>query len=105
MRYEFLVNNIVIGWSELERGDPPMGVAEGVLHPTAAYRQMKAGCHVAVRAEGGEFLVPAGGVCIDDRSAELGIDGIEVHVLGLDWVTYERYFPHHMEAYEGQFPK
>jgi hypothetical protein len=36
MRYEVFAGDVVIGWSELEKGDPPMGVALGVLHPGTA---------------------------------------------------------------------
>lgn len=37
MRFEVKVGNETIGYTELEAGDPPMGVAGGRFLPTAAY--------------------------------------------------------------------
>jgi len=35
-RFEVLANGVLIGHSELESGDPPMGVAEGRFLPSPA---------------------------------------------------------------------
>jgi hypothetical protein len=97
---------VVIGWSELEKGDPPMGVAAGQMHPTAAYSSAQAKMseiELRVRPEGEAFFEPAGGVYLEDYSKDLGPQGIEVSVLGLDAEIYERYFPMHVRAYEEQF--
>lgn len=98
-----LAGDVVIGWSELEKGDPPMGVAVGVLHPSAAYAGASPASQLRVRPEGGPFFDPVGGVQVEDYSADLGPDGLEVSVVGIEAVTYERYFPHHLKAYEEQF--
>jgi hypothetical protein len=107
MRYEVLPGDTQIGWSELEFGDPPMGVAHGRFHPSDHYRSSShAGSNTDLRArpEGsGEFFQPSGGVFIEDLSADFGPEGIEVSILGLDGATYRRFFPHHVKTYEEQF--
>jgi len=102
MKYEVFAGDVMIGWSELEKGDPPMGVALGVFHPTDSYRAGEAR-GLRVRPEGGGFFEPAAGVQIEDYSADLGADGIEISVLGLDADTYQQFFPMHLKAYEEQF--
>jgi hypothetical protein len=108
MKFEVVADEVVIGWSELEQGDPPMGVAFGRMHPTPAYSTMSSKGslpQLRVRPEGAPSLVLSGGVHLEDHSADLGPDGIEVSILGLDATTYERYFPMHVKAYEAQFAK
>ena len=100
MRYEVFAGDTAIGWSELEMGDPPMGVAVGVLHPTSAYPAALAGGNLRVRPEGGQFFDPVAGVHIEDYAADLGEEGIEVSVLGLDATTYQHWFPLHVKSYE-----
>jgi hypothetical protein len=105
MKYEVLADEIVIGWSELEKGDPPMGVALGVFHPTEAYGRLTSGAVLRVRPEDAAFFEPVAGVHIEDFSGDLGPDGMEVSVLGIDADTYQRYFPMHLKAYDDQFAK
>lgn len=106
MRYEVLAGDVVIGWSELETGDPPMGVASGVLHPNEFYdRALAVAGGLRVRPEGGELFEPVAGVQIEDYSRELGPEGIEVSVLGLDAEIYDRYFPMHVKAYKDRFAR
>ena len=105
MKYEVVAGDVVIGWSELEAGDPPMGVASGRLHPTSAYVGVSVDVTLRVRPEGASFFEPAAGVYIEDHSADLGPEGIEVSVLGLDAAVYELHFPQHVRAYERQFKK
>jgi hypothetical protein len=52
----------------------------------------------------GETLEAVGGVYIADYSADAGEDGLEVSVLGISHLVYEHLFPHHVAAYECQFP-
>lgn len=53
LRFEVLSGDVVIGWSDLEYGDPPMGVAHGRLEVTAAYASLKADATLRVRPVGG----------------------------------------------------
>ena len=102
MRFDVLAGDIVIGWSELEHGDPPMGVAHGKLNVTSEYGSTPMDA-LRVRPVGEPFFEPVGGVHIEDLRADLGPDEIEVSVLGLDHETYARYFAHHIRAYEQHF--
>jgi hypothetical protein len=107
MRYEVLAREGVIGWSELEFGDPPSGLAYGRFHPSDLYRSSRhAGpdAELHARPEGSDELFrTSGGVFIEDLSSDHGPEAIEVSVVGLDADTYERYFPEHLKAHEQQF--
>ena len=106
MRFEVLSGDAIIGWSELELGDPPMGVAYGRFHPSDLYvSSVHAGpaTGLRMRPDGGEGVFESvGGVHIEDLSADFGPEEIEVTVLGLEAETYAHFFPHHMEWYEKQ---
>jgi hypothetical protein len=103
MKFEVLAGDVVIGWSHLEYGDPPMGVAHGKLIVTSAYGATPPNASLRVRPVGEPFFEPVGGVHIEDLRADFGPDEIEVSVLGLDHETYARYFPHHVRSYKEQF--
>ncbi|MGD1912571.1 MAG: hypothetical protein ACFB2X_17490 [Rivularia sp. (in: cyanobacteria)] len=38
MQFKICIDNEIIGYSQLEGGDSPMGVAHGILYTTEAYR-------------------------------------------------------------------
>lgn len=105
---------LLVGWSALELGDAPMGVAFGRFVPAPSYRLIQAqviaaqgpasqGLQLSVRTPGGVPL-DCIGVCITDYSAELGASGLEVSVVGISDPPYAELFPHHVAAYERQFP-
>ncbi|WP_102047892.1 hypothetical protein [Pseudomonas sp. MF4836] len=107
-RFEVWHHAQLIGWSELESGDPPMGVAFGLFIPAPAYAQVQA--LIRARAESdqsdlhlsvlhqGQALVCAG-VYIQDFSADCGEDAIEVTVLGISEPPYAELFAQHAAAY------
>lgn len=107
-RFEVWHHAQLIGWSELESGDPPMGVAFGLFIPAPAYAQVQA--LIRARAEGdqsdldlsvhyqGRPLVAAG-VCLQDFSADCGEDAMEVTVLGISEPPYAELFGQHAAAY------
>jgi hypothetical protein len=114
-RFEVLANSELIGNTEFEWGDPPMGVAFGMFLPQAAYERVQA---AIVEAEGrnlknvrlaarvaatGQEIECQAGIHIADHSAELGPDGIEVTALGIGYPLYAELFPQHVETYEKQF--
>ena len=111
-RFEVLAGKTLVGHTELEMGDPPMGVATGKLLPLPEYRLIQpaviakrqgsqAHLALAVRLVGGIELPSAGGVHISDYSDDLGIeDGLEVDVLGIGYPLYEELFPEHVAAYK-----
>jgi hypothetical protein len=114
MRFEIKLGGEVIGFSELEGGDPPMGVASGRLVPTPAYSSIQPYCinhreywipipELTVGLAGDVPIECSGGVQIIDFSPELGEAGIEVHLNGVTNPPYHELFPHHVEAYKKQF--
>jgi len=116
MRFEVKLGNEIIGFSELEGGDPPMGVASGRFVPTPAYTSIQPHCiehrehwlsipELMVGLAGGVPIECGGGVQIVDFSPELGEAGIEISLLGVPYPLYAELFPHHVEAYKNRFTK
>jgi hypothetical protein len=114
MRFEVLANGVLVGGSELEAGDPPMGVASGRFVPCPAYSTIQSSVvksrddfqmHLAllVRLKNGADVPSAGGVRITDYSAELGDEGLEIEVLGIPYPLYGELFPEQVAAYRAQF--
>jgi len=120
--FDIFHGDVLIGRSELERGDPPMGVAYGRFEPTDAFLPLRNAMKPARDGYGKEqsderYLV---GVCA--RSAD-GIAlvcshvevceygeadnplGWEVSCLGIERPPYKEFFPHHVKAYEEHFKK
>jgi len=108
--FEIRCDEIPIGHSALELGDPPMGVAFGRFVPLPAYSHVQAACIAStknpsqkqlvltVRQPDGSLLT-AHGVGIDD----LGEGEIEVTAIGIPYPLYEQIFPKHVQAYQNQF--
>src|ERR1700733_10186500 len=102
MRFEILANGVLVGGSELEAGDPPMGVAGGRFLPYPAYSTIQSSvvrsrddfqdsqAHLAlvIRLKDGAEVPSAGGVRITDYSAELGDEGLEIEGLGIPYPLY-----------------
>jgi hypothetical protein len=116
MRFEVRLGTEIIGFSELECGDPPMGVASGRLVRTAAYASVQAYCvkyrdnwvsppALSVCLVGGVAIECSGGVQIVDFGPELGDAGIQIHLNGIINPPYGELFAHHVEAYKNQFAK
>lgn len=104
--------NTLVGYSDLESGDPPMGVAFGRFIPADGYRAIQNQCienhtdqtalRLTVRTPQNETIQCAG-VGILDYSRETGEEFIELNVLGISYPPYEQLFPHHVVRYEQQF--
>jgi hypothetical protein len=114
MRFEVKLGNAVVGFSELEGGDAPMGIALGRLFPTPAYSSIQPYCinhrerwaaipELTVGLVGGAPIQCSGGIQIIDFSPELGEAGIQIHLNGVTNPPYSELFPHHVEAYKKQF--
>jgi hypothetical protein len=111
-KYTIYSRGEVVGYSELERGDPPMGVAFGNFTPSNSYVMIQRECitnHVnqsalklSVCTEAG-VVIQCSGVSILDYSAEAEASLIEVNVLGIPSGLYEKLFPEHVTAYARQF--
>jgi len=117
MRFEVKLGTEIIGFSELEGGDPPMGVASGRFVPTPAYRSIQEYCierrdggwvsppELTVSVVGGAPIECSGGVQIVDFSREIGEAGIEVHLNGVTNPPFNDLFPHHVQAYNARLTK
>jgi hypothetical protein len=114
MRFEVKVGNDTVGYTELEAGDPPMGVAGGRFLPTAAYDSIQPHCikhrdnwvaipELSVSTPTGVRLECSGPIQILDFSPELGATDIQIEVCGITKPPYAELFPHHVEAYKKQF--
>ena len=109
MRFEVLIGEVVVGETDLERGDAPMGVAFGEFVPNAQYAGyerladkdgfIRPPDEVSVRSKSGEILRSPVGTCIQDLTKEIGEPAREVSILGMHWQDYEKWFPNHV-AYE-----
>jgi hypothetical protein len=108
MRFIVKVGNEIVGFSELESGDPPMGVAFGKLVPTAAYKSIQQHCRadawqpiptLTVEFEEGQPLERGGPVEIIDFGPEFGEKGIKVFVTFIPYPLYGELFPQHVERY------
>ena len=113
-RFEVLAGQTVVGHSDLELGDPPMGVAGGLFVPLPEYDEIRSLCIAAressqehiglsVRVPGAEALPTQGGVQILDYGSELGAEGMEVHACGIPYPLYGELFAQHVAAYDQQF--
>ena len=113
--FEVLANSVLVGYTEFECGDPPMGVAFGAFLPIAAYasvkeaivqgegRELEGMCLAARVTATGQEVECQAGVHIADHSAEFGPEGLEVTALGIGYPLYSELFPQHVDAYENQF--
>jgi hypothetical protein len=115
--YKILFDGGVIGTSQLEAGDAPMGCAHGIFFPASVFEEFKA----AVPCEQDDDPVMKRWVGLsvstaDDQlirchdvvlfEANLGSElelELEVDVIGVDADLYQQLFPQHVLAYENQF--
>lgn len=112
MKFSIYSNDLLVGHSELESGDPPMGVAFGAFEPAVAYEAIRQECrsnhadqsllNLSARTPNG-VVIPCIGVGILDYSNEVEKSFIEVNVLGIGYPLYGELFPNHVSAYEHQF--
>lgn len=109
-RFHVLAGRILIGHSELDHGDPPMGVAAGRFMPTTDYAAVQSrviasrdgsqlDLTLRVLTPDGRELARDGQVQILDFSPELGPDGMEVQVLGIESPIYAELFPTQAAAF------
>jgi hypothetical protein len=115
MSFAIYAGDILVGHSELELGDPPMGVAFGKFIAAEGYRHIRHECRtnhadqaalaLKARSPTGDWL-PCVGVGVMDYSDHAD-DGdepyVEATVLGIPYPLYGELFPAHVAAYEKQF--
>ena len=105
--FSVFFKHIKIGTTNLELGDPPMGVAFGQLLVTKEYEPYMAHIEhqkfLSVLCEDGTNVTGQGGIVINDLSDEMAPEEIEIEILGISYPLYGQLFPHHVAAYENQF--
>lgn len=116
MLFAIKLGTEIIGFSELEGGDPPMGVAHGRFMPTPAYGSVRQYCierrdkgariaGLVVETPEGVPIECSGGTQIIDLSPDLGESGIQIFLNGIVKPSYRELFPQHVEAYRKQFQR
>lgn len=115
--FAIYAGNILVGYSALEQGDAPMGVAFGRFLPADPYREIRRECQMNHADQSGLALtvktsdgstVPCKGVAILDYSNQAIVGKlvvVEANVLGIPYPLYGELFPGHVAAYERQFSK
>lgn len=103
VKYKIIIKDKVIGITELERSDPPMGFVFGVLEPTQFYTS-------DINTDNGRIYIyetdeeiACEFITVEDHSEEWGEQCIEVTILVKSAEEYEKFFKHHLDAYEKQF--
>lgn len=103
MIFEIRKDDKTIGVSELEFGDPPMGIVHGALRPTQFYSPNvdTTSCKLFISGTDEEIICDF--IAIEDFSQELDEPAIEVTVLVNDSKDYDKFFKHHVDMYKKQF--
>lgn len=103
MIFEIRKEGKAIGVSELEFGDPPMGIVHGDLIPTQFYfpNVDTTGCKLFICETDEEII--CGFIAVVDLSQKLDEPAITVTILVSDAEDYEKIFKHHLDRYEKQF--
>ncbi len=97
-RFEILYDDLIIGTTSFEFGDPPMGVAFGKFIPTSAYRRGDIADNNKLSARLAGRTIPSEGVGIEDDF--IGSGEIEVTILGVPNPLYDELFSDHVEVYK-----
>ena len=110
--FAVFAGDLLVGHSQLEFGDAPMGVAFGVFVPVEAYAQIRDECRtnhadqtalgLTVKTEAG-VTVSCAGVSVLEEPPGAEEPCIELNVLGVPYPLYGELFPHHVASYERQF--
>ncbi|ABO22472.1 hypothetical protein [Shewanella loihica] len=103
MKYEIQRQDKVIGITELEGGDPPMGFVFGAVDPTDFYLSGEGKTDYKIYTCDTNEEIASESITIEDLSEAMGEQCIEVTVLVKSAEEYERFFKHHLDAYGKQF--
>lgn len=111
-RFSIYSGLVLVGYSALKYGDPPMGIAFGQFEPADGYASIQSECStnhhdqsvldLSVQTEAG-LVIPCAGLAILDYSKEFPLPCIEVNILGIPHPLYGELFPEQVTLYERQF--
>ena len=114
--FKVYINDVFIGYSSLESGDPPMGVAIGKFVPSENFTKFddlairenadtRSWNNATVKTPDGETLV-SDGVSLAEYDISLTPSEpdfyLQLSCLGIRSPSYETLFPDHIAKYEAQ---
>lgn len=104
MIFEIRKEGKTIGVSELEFGDPHMGIVHGDLIPTQFFfpNADTTDCKLFISETDEEII--CGFIAIEDLSQELDEPAITVTILVSAAEDYEKFLKHHLDRYEKNSP-
>lgn len=103
MTFEIRKDGKIVGISELEFGDPPMGFVHGVFKPTQFYSPNVIQTGYTLFIQGTNEEIANEFISLEDFSEEMGETLVEVTVLISSADDYEKYFKNHVDNYKKQF--
>lgn len=114
-KYSVFHDDVLVGHSRLEFGDPPMGIAHGKFIPASNFATLREKFPMIedqdqrrwegfnVRTRDGHAIQCEAGVVINEYGDLDDPFAIEVTCIGISEPKYEELFPHHVEAYKNSF--
>jgi hypothetical protein len=124
--YIINLNGTIIGTSELEKADPPTGVAFGLINfkeiesPYEFFKEYCLNKHIELAYDYPEdkmistMSIPELKITRDDGTEIKGVgnqitgmdnEEYEISIFGIPYPFYEEEFPHHVKEYENMFNK
>lgn len=100
MIYEIRINDVVIGTTKLEGGDPPMGFVFGSVTPTEHYEFLSGVVKTGLYEQSRDVEIKCESISFEDSTKEMGVTCVEVTALINSYDEYDKHFKHHREAYE-----
>ena len=126
-KYNIYLKEVLIGTTELEKADAPMGVAFGLIEFNgieSPYEFFKEYClknNIVINTDDPEFEFIDTQVMSELKAFRqdgleikgvagnaitgMKIEGYEISILGINYPFYEKEFPHHVKEYENMFGK
>lgn len=95
MIYEIRINDVVIGTTNLEGGDPPMGFVFGSVTPTENYEFLSGVVKAELYEQGRDTEIKCESISFEDLTKEMGETCLEVTALIDSYEEYDKYFKHH----------
>tara|TARA_R110002033_G_C3892529_1_gene238985 strand:+ start:3991 stop:4278 length:288 start_codon:yes stop_codon:yes gene_type:complete len=93
--YEIRINDVVIGTTNLEGGDPPMGFVFGSVTPTENYEFLSGVVKAELYEQGRDTEIKCESISFEDLTKEMGETCLEVTALIDSYEEYDKYFKHH----------
>jgi len=112
--FSFWIDDVLIGYSKLEQGDPPMGVAHGQFIATDKFENYRSKAEslddnsrrwqgLSVKMPDGQEIKCHAGIVIIEYGPLDDIFAIEATCLGIGYPLYGELFPHHVKAYNEEW--